>query len=223
MIMENSRFSKIFSNLPKIIIFVLVLLSLVANGICFFYINELEIQIDQRDSIISKLTFSNDLVKEYFDIIEDSVSQKTLYTLKEDKKIVQTKTEYINQPVFVEHTFTKGDEVITTEDLLSIANNKDSVNLEKLKALSEEYNSLAKKYNETQNEVQALRDTILFQSMALGLIKRNFDIDYTYGREDNTYHVSLQANKADSAFVIFPYFKNKMKYDEKTNSWKIKM
>ena len=222
--MENSRFSRIYKNLPKIIIFVLVIALLIANVVCVCYIRELEIQIEQRDSIISKLTFSNDLVKEYFDIVEDTVTQQTLYTLKDEKKtkIIQTKTEYVDNPVMVKPHFTRGDKVLSTDELLSIVNNGDSVYIEKILSLSKQYNSLVNDYNALQKEKRSLKDTVIFQGMALGLIKRNFDIDYTSRLDSNNYHVQLEAGKADSAFMLFPYFKHKLKYDEKKNSWIIK-
>ena len=222
--MENSRFSRIYNSLPKVILFVFVIASLIANVVCIRYIGELETQIEQRDSIISKLTFSNDLVKEYFDIVEDTVAQQTLYTLKDEKKtkIIQTKTEYVDRPVMVKPEFTRGDKVISTDELLSIVNNGDSVYIEKIVSLSKQYNSLVNEYNETQKEKRALKDTVIFQGMALGLIKRSFDIDYTSRIEGNNYHVQLEASKADSAFMLFPYFKHKLKYDEKKKSWIIK-
>lgn len=222
--MENDRISKINSILPRLVLFVFILASIIANFISFYYIEELETQIVQRDSIISKLTFSNNLVKEYFDIIEDSINQQTIYTLKNEKKtrVVQTETKYVERQVTIEPTFVKGDKVFTTKELLSIVNGGDSIMIENLKSISEKYNSLVKDYNESQKEIRALKDTIIYQGMALGLIKRNFDIDYSFDLDNNTFHVSLEASKADSAFVIFPYFKHKMKYDEKTKSWTIK-
>ena len=222
--MENSRFSRIYKNLPKIIIFVLVIALLIANVVCVCYIRELEIQIEQRDSIISRLTFSNDLVKEYFDIVEDTVTQRTLYTLKDEKKtkIIQTKTEYVEKPVMVETQFTRGDKVISTEELLSIVNNGDSVYIDKIIALSKQYNSLINDYNAILKEKSSLKDTVIFQGMALGLIKRNYDIDYTSRLDGNNYNVQIEASKADSAFMLFPYFKHKLKYDEKKKSWIIK-
>ena len=222
--MENSRFSRIYKNLPKIIIFVLVIALLIANVVCVCYIRELEIQIEQRDSIISRLTFSNDLVKEYFDIVEDTVTQRTLYTLKDEKKtkIIQTKTEYVEKPVMVETQFTRGDKVISTEELLSIVNNGDSVYIDKIISLSKQYNSLINDYNAILKEKSSLKDTVIFQGMALGLIKRNYDIDYTSRLDGNNYHIQLEASKADSAFMLFPYFKHKLKYDEKKKSWIIK-
>ena len=222
--MENSRFSRIYKNLPKIIIFVLVIALLIANVVCVCYIRELEIQIEQRDSIISRLTFSNDQVKEYFDIVEDTVTQRTLYTLKDEKKtkIIQTKTEYVETPVMVETQFTRGDKVISTEELLSIVNNGDSVYIDKIISLSKQYNSLINDYNAILKEKSSLKDTVIFQGMALGLIKRNYDIDYTSRLDGNNYHVQLEASKADSAFMLFPYVKHKLKYDEKKKSWIIK-
>ena len=122
----------------------------------------------------------------------------------------------------VKPQFTRGGKVLSTEELLSIVNNGDSVYIEKIISLSKQYNSLVNDYNAVQKEKSRLKDTVIFQGMALGLIKRNFDIDYTSRLDSNKYHVQLEARKADSAFMLFPYFKHKLKYDEKKNNWIIK-
>lgn len=197
---------------------------LIYNVVCVRYIRELEIQIEQRDSIISQLTFSNDLVKEYFDIREDTVTKQTLYTLKEEKKtkIIQTRTKYIDNPVIVEPQFIRGDKVLSKEELLSIANSGDSVYIEKIISLSNQYNTLVNDYNAIQKEKRYLKDSVIFQGMALGIIKRDFDIGYTSKIEGNTYYVKLESSKADSAFMLLPCFRHKLKYDEKKKSWIIK-
>ena len=103
-----------------------------------------------------------------------------------------------------------------------IVNSEDSIFASKLAYVAEKYKDLARDYNEIIKEENKLRDSIMWQKMALGLIKRNYDIDYSSWVENNVYHVKLESSKADSAFVLFPYFKHKMKYDEGKKNWIIR-
>ena len=82
----NKRLLIFIGHLPKLFFPILLLLSLVANYVSVTYIEEMEKQIEERDSIIQKLTFSNELVKEYFDVITDSLDNEKRYVLKEEKR-----------------------------------------------------------------------------------------------------------------------------------------
>ena len=220
----KNKLKKILRDLPRIAIIVVFIGSIIANIIGYSYIEELEKQIIHRDSVITKLSFSNILVNEYFDINEDSLTKQPIYTLKDEKKtkIVQTKTEHVKERITVKPTFIRGDRVLTTEELLEIINNEDSARKDKIKIIVEKYKTLANDYNELIKEENSLRDSIIWLKMALGLIKRNYDIDYSFWVEGNVYHVKLESSKADSAFVLFPYFKHKMKYDENKKNWAIR-
>ena len=69
-----SKFFRFFKfNSGKILLFVLVFMSILYNVASTIYINEVEEGIDSRDSIIKKMTLSDELVKRYFDISFDSV------------------------------------------------------------------------------------------------------------------------------------------------------
>ncbi len=220
----KNKLQKVLKDLPLIAFIVVFMGSIIANIIGYNYIEELESQIIQRDSVITKLSFSNNLVNEYFDVNEDSVTKQPIYTLKDEKKtkIFHTKTEYQKQCIVVEPSFVRGDKVLTAEELLDIVNSEDSIFASKLAFVAEKYKDLARDYNEIIKKENKLRDSIMWQKMALGLIKRNYDIDYSSWIENNVYHVKLESSKADSAFVLFPYFKHKMKYDEGKKNWIIR-
>lgn len=221
--MENNRIVSAHRML-RLCFLIFVMLSFIANIIGYNYINELESQVSQRDSVISKLSYSNSLVKEYFDVVEDSINNQTIYKLKDEKKekVVETKTKYVEHQVEIEHQFVRGDKIISTEELLSIVNKGDSVMLNKVKSLLDRYNSLVNDYNIIQKKAQLLKDTVIYQGMALRLIKKNYDIDYSCELDNNSYYVRLHSSKADSAFTLFPYFRHKMKYDETKKTWAIR-
>ena len=221
--MENNRIVSAHRML-RLCFLIFVMLSFIANIIGYNYINELESQVSQRDSVISKLSYSNSLVKEYFDVVEDSINNQTIYKLKDEKKekVVETKTKYVEHQVEIEHQFVRGDKIISTEELLSIVNKGDSVMLNKVKSLLDRYNSLVNDYNIIQKKAPLLKDTVIYQGMALRLIKKNYDIDYSCELDNNSYYVRLHSSKADSAFTLFPYFRHKMKYDETKKTWAIR-
>lgn len=223
LLMENNRIVSAHRML-RLCFLIFVMLSFIANIIGYNYINELESQVSQRDSVISKLSYSNSLVKEYFDVVEDSINNQTIYKLKDEKKekVVETKTKYVEHQVEIEHQFVRGDKIISTEELLSIVNKGDSVMLNKVKSLLDRYNSLVNDYNIIQKKAQLLKDTVIYQGMALRLIKKNYDIDYSCELDNNSYYVRLHSSKADSAFTLFPYFRHKMKYDETKKTWAIR-
>ena len=88
-----------------LIVAVLGLVSLLYSG--HRYITKLEQQIIERDLLIDKLTISDALVKEYFDVKQDSLTNELIYTLKSSKQ-EPVEIIYRNQA----ETLMAGDKVI---------------------------------------------------------------------------------------------------------------
>lgn len=57
--------------------------------------------------------------------------------------------------------------------------------------------------------------------MALSLIKKNFDIDFKGSMNNGKIQVKITCEKADSAFIILPYYRNKLRYNQ-SKIWEIK-
>ena len=55
------------------------------------YITTLENQVYERDRLIDRLVFRDSLVKEYFNIEEDTINHITTYSLKDEKQNFQLK------------------------------------------------------------------------------------------------------------------------------------
>lgn len=209
--------------LPRIAVVVIVVFSFAANFISVKYIEKLENQVYRRDSIISELAFSNSLVKEYFDIIDDSVNNRKMYVLKDNKKTKVEITKYL------EPTFFYDTESLTTDDFVEEVNKKDSMYQQLLTSLStqnktlyNEYKSLAEEYNRKIHEINELKDTVVSQKLALNLIKRNYDIGYSWNIKGNLVEVNLESSKADSAYILLSNCRDKLNYDEKKGVWTIK-
>lgn len=215
----KTNFLKLIKLLPQLAFYIIIISSFVINYISFDYIGELENQVAHRDSIISRLTFSNDLVKEYFDIEEDTLNKQRIYTLKDEKR---TKRIEVKTVKYVEHSFVYGTDTLTIDELLLTVNKSDSIYKMQIDSLCSKYNSLITEYNNIQREQNNLKDSIISQRMALDLIKRNYSITHSWYVKEDSIHVKIESSKADSAFMLYPYFKDRLKFDNKKKSWVIK-
>ena len=50
-------------------------------------------------------------------------------------------------------------------------------------------------------------------------IKKNFDISYGVNKDKDKIRVYLLSDKADSAFMLLPYFRDKIQYDPNKKRW----
>lgn len=173
------------------------------------YIEDYERLIAKQDSMINDLSFSNELVKKYFEIREDSLTHRKLYILKNGETITIKEKEYVE----VDPTFNLNGEEITVDDLLDLYNKKEKTNNEAIRKFVEKYNSLIQQYNLIVTESNAKSDTLQMQAMALDLIRKNFDISFAGDINKPSISIHLMCEKADSAFALLNYYRDKMTYD----------
>lgn len=211
--MENRKYKLV--SVLALLFFVLFCGSVFLNYKLASYLDEYDEQVERQDSMIRRLTFSNDLVKEYFDISEDTATHTTTYSLKESKRIKET----THVTKYVDHVFVKDGKEMSSKELITSINAIDRESVEAIKKLTEDYNSLVHEYNDLARKCHAARDTMAIQGSALKLIKRNYDIDYTSDLSGDMRTVKLIADKADSAFILLPYYRHKLSYDPKTDKW----
>lgn len=188
-------------NSGKILLIVLFFMSIFYNVASTKYINEVEKEIEYRDSIIKKMTLSDELVKRYFDISYDSVKNETFYTLKKEKlaTITSMKRFVEDKPTEIVETT-----IITEQSIESLRNNIDD--------LLHDYNALVRWAN---NKADSLEQS----KVALELIKKNYGISYGVNKDKENLKVFLISEKADSAFMLFPYFKDRLQYDPAKKYW----
>lgn len=211
--MENRKFK--LTSVLALLFFILFCGSIFLNYKLATYLNEYDEQIERQDSMIRRLTFSNDLVKEYFDISEDTINHTTTYSLKEDKRIkeIEHVTEYVD-PVFV-----RDGKRMTSEELVASINANDHESVETIRKLADKYNTLVHDYNELRKKSTIISDSVVIQGMALSLIKRNYDIDYVSKMNGDLRTVKVFGEKVDSALLLLPYYRHKLSYDPKTKAW----
>lgn len=179
------------------------------------YLDECDEQIEKQDSMIRRLTFSNDLIKEFFDIEEDSVNHTTTYTLKEEKRnnVVEHVTKY-SEPIFI-----RDGQEFSSDELVAHINDIDNEALIAIQQLTDKYNTLVHDYNELVKSYRTKSDSVNIQSSALGLIKRNYGIDFVYRENGNIRTVEVRGEKVDSALLLLPYYRNKITYDPNAKAW----
>ena len=203
------------SSVLAVLFFVLFCGSAFLNYKLAGYLDEYDEQVERQDSMIKKLSFSNELVKEYFDIEEDTVAHVTTYSLKKDKQ--NKKTERVTK--YIEPEFIRDGKKLTSEELVASINASEHESVEAIRSLVDKYNTLVHDYNELGEKARAISDTVVIQGMALNLIKRNYGIDYISNKNGDTRSVRVRGDKVDSALILLPYYRHKLSYDPKTNAW----
>ncbi len=187
----------------------LVLIGLL--GYMIYYNDSLQRQIYERDIIIQKLAFSDTLVHKYFNIETDSLNQYKTYILKDEyssKEIhhytTKTITKYLEDTSMIQAQY---------QQLISLR--------EKYNHLVDSYNSLVEESKRLHFKYQNLADSIKMKNMALSLIKKNYEISHDGKIDSNHIQVRINSKKADSAFMLLPFYRNKLKYNSKKDIWEI--
>lgn len=178
-------------------------------------IKEYQDVIAKQDSMIRDMSFSNELVKEYFDIKEDSLTHQRSYVLKSEKGITKKEKEYLK----VEPGILLDGAEVTVDELIAHFNANEHEKGEIINILAEKYNFLVRNYNVIVKERNVLSDSLQIHRVALGLIKKGFGIDYTSQIKDSIISVHLLCDQADSAFVLLRYYRDKITYDSDKKAW----
>lgn len=182
------------------------------------YSYNLEQQIYERDSIIEQLTFSNDVVKDFFDVKMDSINNKMIYTLKEEK---------------IKHEFEFENTILSEEDLLNMIKQQN----EDYNNLIVDYNNLIKQYNSLYNDNINLRlsnnnerrlyliaqDSTKNLKHVLKLIYDNYNIGYQIEKDTSEYTIIkiIPSHEIDSALLLLPYFRDKLYLDKNSGKWMV--
>lgn len=201
---------------------------------CLFHVvsltYKLQEQIEQRDKTIQDLAFSDSLVRKYFLIKKDSVKNEdsiittTTYILKEEYQPKEI-TKYTDIHHYHSVQYEKTEYALRGNDTVSLSSSIQETKqlATKYNALVKDYNALGNKYNLLVKENVELGKSYQSSQMALGLIKKSYDIDYHVEDEGvNQIKVSISAEKADSAFMLLPYYRKKLRFDRIKNVWIIK-
>lgn len=170
------------------------------------YINELEEQIIERDKLISRLAVSDALVREYFDIKQDSLTNETVYTLKPSKK------EQVQIVERIIDGYGMGETIITPEEMRI-----------KYNSMAKDYTKLVSKYNQLVGEYNEVVEHMAYNDAlkaALDLMYKNYGLKCNIKKDSSMYIISLpEFSKVDSALILLPYFRENLHFDDKSGKW----
>lgn len=170
------------------------------------YINELEEQIIERDKLISRLAVSDALVREYFDIKQDSLTNETVYTLKPSKK------EQVQIVERIIDGYGMGETIITPEEMRI-----------KYNSMAKDYTKLVGKYNQLVGEYNEVVEHMAYNDAlkaALDLMYKNYGLKCNIKKDSSMYIISLpEFSKVDSALILLPYFRENLHFDDKSGKW----
>ena len=211
-----------------LVVIIIGLTTIINSGIN--YIDRLENQIIERDSLISRLTISEALVKEYFDIEQDSLTNEITYTLKPSRKD-PVQIVYRN----MSETFQAGNDILTSEEVVKRYNSligefsqyavENEKLVDKYNQLVRDHNKLVKDYNGLVNLYNKKSGNKAYSDAlkaALNLINKNYGINYEITNDSTSYKVVVPSSqKIDSALMLLPYFRENLHYDEKSGKWLI--
>lgn len=217
------------NNLVKKIISIIILIGiLLLFGYVIYnmgnYVSNLEQQVRDRDLLIRRLAESEALINEYFDIKQDSLTEEKIYILKPSK---QKNVTIVNETDC--DIFKMGDTQINADELVARYNTilhdyvdiveKYNSKIDEKQKLVVEYNSIVKQYNKAL-EYESYNNAL---KKVLDLIYKNYEISYNIEKEDNIYKINISTSaKIDSALMLLPTYRNKLRYNEKNKEWTIR-
>lgn len=189
-------------------------------------ISTLESQIEQRDTLIQRLSHSNELIKEYFDVKYDSVKNEETFVLKDSKKtrIEVEKFQTIHDVAYIkdEDRFYKNGKRITSDSLIKEYNNLSQRNAEDWKKIAEKYNSLVHEYNKLGLRLSAIEDSLWVKNLLLKNTEKYYKIQFNYNYKGNQVFTNISSQKLDSALMLLDVYRDKLIYNPKKKQWIIK-
>lgn len=189
-------------------------------------ISTLESQIEQRDTLIQRLSHSNELIKEYFDIKYDSVKNEETFVLKDSKKtrVEVEKLQTTHDVTYIknEDRFYKNGKRISSDSLIKEYNNLSQRNAGDWKKNAEKYNSLVHEYNKLGSKLSAIEDSLWVKNLLLKNTEKYYKIQFNYNYKGNQVFTNISSPKLDSALMLLDVYRDKLKYNPKKKQWIIK-
>lgn len=189
-------------------------------------ISTLESQIEQRDTLIQRLSHSNELIKEYFDVKYDSVKNEETFVLKDSKKtrveVEKLQTIYDVAYIKDEDRFYKNGKRISSDSLIKEYNNLSQRNAGDWKKNAEKYNSLVHEYKKIGSRLSAIEDSLWVKNLLLKNTEKYYKIQFNYNYKGNQVFTNISSPKLDSALMLLDVYRDKLKYNPKKKQWIIK-
>ena len=232
--MENLEKNKIKKKIGRITLLFLLILILISLGVSLFYNIKLQEQVDKRDIIIEQLTQRDSILNQIMEFQYDSISKTISYTYRiKDGKVLKYNELSNELDKFLDDysQFLKKNIKIVDENNQNIEDYNSLI--KEFSSLYNDYKDLQKKYNNlisyyNKNIVMTRSDlnnhNLVLDSLSnykaiVDLIHSNYFIDYKIVDDGKYRKISIKSEKLDSALILLPYFRDRLKKEK--NVWKI--
>jgi hypothetical protein len=167
----------------------------------------------EKTDIINKLQRSDSLLNQIMNVEQDSLGNRIIVSYRNNNDEIITYNELYKDNI--EKTIIT-NKLQWSDSLLSQIMNVEHDSLGNSKVVFYRsnrgkiitYNELYKENTNLKNEVYSLRSK-------LDLVQENYEITF---KETDKY-ISINAEKIDSALLLLPYYRNKLRYDQETKTW----
>lgn len=234
--MENLEKNKIKERIGKVTSLFILLLVLISLGVSLYYNQTLQEQVNERDILIKDLTQKDSILNQIMDIKYDSVTKTTSYSYRvRDGKVLKyssladeldkSKNDY--DQISEKHSKIINENNQNINDYNSLLNSFNSLNKDH-QELQARFNSLVDKFNikiadknKLIDDLNVLADSLSSYKSVVRLIQSNYQINYSIIRNGRSKDISINADKLDSALVLLPYFRDRLKLDNAGKVWTV--
>lgn len=235
--MEDLERNNTKEKISKVTSLLILLIIIISMCVSLYYNYTLQNQIYERDEIIKDLTYKDSLLNQIMDIEYDSAAQTTSYSYRvRDGKILKynvladelDKTKFEYELMSVKHNKIANENTQNIDDYNSLTKSYNSLYTD-YSLLNNKYNSLIDEFNKFVNfqkstieTYKSTADSLSSFKTIVSLIQSNYHVNYEITKTGKTKKVSINADKLDSALVLLPYFRDRLKLDENGKVWTIK-
>lgn len=235
--MENLAENKTKERISKVTSSFLLLLILISLGVSLYYNMTLQEQINKRDFLIEKLTQRDSILNKIMNIKYDSISKSISYSYRtRDGKILKYNELSVELDKSLEdynkiaekHKSIVDQNNQNINDYNSLSKSFNSLTqdhtklIEKYNSLVGEYNELAERKTKLSNSFNQVTDSLSSFKTVIKLIQSNYPIDFKINQDGTIKEISIKAEQLDSALILLPYFRNRLKLDKDKKVWSIK-
>jgi len=229
--MKNLEKNKLIDLIIKVTLLLISIIIIVGLGVSLYYNDTLQKQIYKRDILIEKLTKHDSILNMIIDIKYDSVSKTSTWEyrmrggeiLKYNviaEELDKTKDDY--NKIIDRHNEIIKQNTQNINDYNSLANSFTSLNQDHNKLIGI-YKENIEKYNKMINTFSQVSDSLTSLNSIVKLAQSNYDITYSIRRNGNMKEISIRSDKLDSALVLLPFFRDRLKLDTIKNIWTIRI
>lgn len=232
--MENSKKNNIKERISSVTRVLLLILVFIFLGVSIFYNIKLQEQVNKRDLIIEQLTQRDSILNQIMEIKFDSISKTITYTYRLKDGKVMKYSELSNEldkihddysQIVNKHSKLLKDNIRNIEDYNTLTNDFNSL-VNNYGELQKKYNNLIVTYNKNNQTGRSIIDNYNLISDSLSsfktlvnLIHSKYFIDYKIEKDGNYRKISVKSEKLDSALILLPHFRDRIKKEK--NIWKI--